>query len=64
MKNYLAALQMADQYIDFFSQIVPDKKKNLFWEMTLDYGKRSMQTYIDWADSCIAKLRQNIDFQA
>ena len=57
MKNYLVKLQAADQYIDSFSAIIPKKETTVYWEMTLDFGKRNMQMYIEWADSCISKLK-------
>ncbi len=56
MENYLSVLQMADGYIDMFSMQIPEKEKALYWEMTLDFGKRNMQMYIEWANACIAKL--------
>lgn len=57
MKNYLAGLQVADQYIDNFSVLIPEKEKSVYWEMTLDFGKRSMHMYMEWAESCITKLK-------
>lgn len=57
IENYLAGLQMADKYIEIFSEQIPEKEKALYWEMTLDFGKRNMQMDIDWAKSCIAKLK-------
>ena len=56
MENYLSGLQTADRYIDMFSVQIPEKDKALYWEMTLDFGKRNMQMYIEWANACIAKL--------
>lgn len=57
MKNYFAGLQEADQYIDNFSVLIPEKEKSIYWEMTLDFGKRSMQMHMEWAESCITKLK-------
>lgn len=56
MEKYLNGLQMADQYIDIFSMQIPEKEKSLYWEMTLDFGKRNMQMYIEWANACIDRL--------
>ena len=46
----------APHYIDEYSRFAGDKEKPLYWQMTVDFGYRSMQTYIDWAQSCIEKL--------
>lgn len=57
IEDYMWELQAADQYIDYFSQVVSDKKRTLFWELNLDYGKRNMKMHSEWADSCITKLK-------
>lgn len=57
MQKYLEALQLADGYIELFEAQVPQKDKIMYWEMTLDFGKRNMQMYIDWAGECINKLK-------
>ena len=32
--------------------------KSVYWEMTIDYGRRNMQMYIDWAQNCIDRLKE------
>lgn len=49
-------LQAADHSIDFYQEMVPDKRNALFWQMTADFGKRYMQMYVDWSESCIQIL--------
>ncbi len=56
--DYLESMQSANDSIDIFATMISDKQKAIYWEMTLDFGKRSMQMYIDWADECIRKLRE------
>ncbi|WP_419059290.1 hypothetical protein [Ellagibacter isourolithinifaciens] len=28
-----------------------------YWKMTADFGRRSLQMHIDWAEHCAAELR-------
>lgn len=58
-KEYLAGinnLQQASDSISLFQEVISDKKNALFWQMTLDFGKRYMQMYLDWSESCIHLL--------
>ena len=57
MGRYLEGLQMADGYIEMFATLIPEKEKALYWEMTLDFGRRNMKMYIEWADACIEKIK-------
>ena len=57
MKRYLEGLQMADGYIEMFASQIQEEEKAIFWEMTLDFGKRNMQMYVEWAEACIEKLK-------
>lgn len=54
--TYMEGLQMATGNAEFYSNIINAGQKAIYWDMTLDFGKRSMQTYLDWADECIKKL--------
>ena len=55
-RDLLNNLQAADQSIASYQKVVPDKRKALFWLMTADFGKRYMQMYVDWSESCIHLL--------
>ena len=55
-RDLLNNLQAADQSIASYQEVVPDKRKALFWLMTADFGKRYMQMYVDWSESCIHLL--------
>lgn len=35
---------------------VPDKA--VYWEMTVDYGRKNLQMHIDWAGDCIERLKR------
>ena len=52
-------LKEADYYIKQYDDTV-DEKKAMFWQMSADFGKRYMQTYIDWTEYCI-KLLKNME---
>lgn len=56
IEKYLEGLQMATGNAELYSNIIDAGQKALYWEMTLDYGKRSMKMYLDWVDECIKKL--------
>lgn len=52
-RGLLNNLQAADHSIDSYQEMIPDKQNALFWQMTADFGKRYMQMYLDWSESCI-----------
>ena len=54
--TYMEGLQMATGNAEFYSNIINAGQKAIYWDMTLDFGKRSMQMYLDWVDECIKKL--------
>ena len=54
----LKELEIVPQYIKAYAQYVDDSEKTDYWEMTVDYGRRSMQMQIDWAQSCIEQLEK------
>ena len=59
-RKLLRNLKAADHSINFYKEIIPNKRNTLFWQMTTDYGKRYMQMYIDWSESCI-RILENIE---
>ncbi len=56
-KIFLQSLDTAQEHIVEYRALVPDPEKAVYWEMTVDYGRRNMQMYIDWAQSCIDRLK-------
>lgn len=46
------------QYIEAYGEYIDEKEKTLYWQMTVDYGRRNMQMRIDWARSCIKRLEE------
>ena len=55
-EKILKSFEVVPEYIKEYESYVDEKEKTAYWEMTVDYGRRSMQMYIDWAQSCIERL--------
>ncbi len=53
----LRSLDGAREHIGEYRAYIDDPGKAVYWEMTVDYGCRNMQMYIDWAQSCIDRLK-------
>jgi len=53
----MAAIVAAQEHIDQYRPLIDDPDRAIYWEMTVDYGCRNMRMYIDWAQSCIDRLR-------
>lgn len=54
---FLQSLDAAQQHIGEYRVFLNDPGKAVYWEMTVDYGRRNMRMYIDWAQSCIDRLK-------
>ncbi len=55
---FLQGLDGAWDNIHTYQAMIADPDKAVYWEMTVDYGRRNMKMYIDWAQSCIDRLRE------
>lgn len=53
---FLRSLDAAREHAGKYRVFLDDPEKAVYWEMTIDYGRRNMQTYFDWAQSCIDRL--------
>lgn len=53
---FLQCLDEAREHVNEYRGFLEDPGKAVYWEMTIDYGRRNMQSYIDWAQSCIDRL--------
>lgn len=56
-EQFLQSLKPVPEYIRTYGDAISAGDKSLYWQMTVDYGRRNMQMYIDWAQSCIEKLQ-------
>ncbi len=54
---FLQSLDAAQQHIGEYRVLLSDPDKAVYWEMTVDYGRRNMRMHIDWAQSCIDRLK-------
>ncbi len=57
-EEFLKSLESVPEYIKNYESYVEDREKTLYWQMTVDYGRRNMQMYMDWAESCIKRLEE------
>jgi len=55
---FLQGLDMAQEHVGQYRALVSEPEKTVYWEMTVDYGRRNMQMYIEWAQSCIDRLKE------
>lgn len=55
---FLESLEAVPEHIAVYSAYLDDREKALYWEMTVEYGRRNTQTCMDWAQSCIERLKR------
>lgn len=55
---FLQSLDAAQEHVGEYRIFLDEPEKAVYWEMTIDYGRRNMQGYIDWAQSCIDRLKE------
>lgn len=53
---FLKSLESIPQYIESYGDMINQREKVLYWQMTVEYGRRSMQMQIEWAQDCIRRL--------
>lgn len=56
---FLKSLESVPEQMGAYSNFLNAKEKALYWEMTLEYGRRNMQMCIEWAKYCIDQLERN-----
>lgn len=57
-EQYLESMKPVEGYIEAYGNVIGDKEKTLYWQMTLDFGRRNIQCFIDWIQSCIERLEE------
>lgn len=60
-EGFLKQLEAVPEYIEMYGSIMGEEskgEKTAYWQMTVDYGRRNMQMYIGWAESCIERLEE------
>lgn len=53
---FLKGLESVPEHIDAYSDLIGQKEKALYWQMTVEYGRRSLQMQMEWAQDCIRRL--------
>ncbi|RKJ38618.1 PadR family transcriptional regulator [bacterium 1XD42-8] len=65
VKSYCRLMQESlasvPEHIEYYSAYLDDKEKVLYCKMEVEYGRRSMQMCIDWAQNCIEQLERRDD---
>lgn len=54
----LKSMEPIPQYIDSYGDMIGQQEKGLYWQMTAEYGRRSMEMQIAWAKDCIRRLEE------
>ena len=57
-EQYMDSFSDADTIADFYAKEYDIDNHSLYWKMTVDFGRKSLQMYIDWAKHCIEKLEE------
>lgn len=55
-ENFLKSLDRVPEYIEAYGEVIGEKDKTAYWQMTVEYGRKNMQMHIEWAQSCIERL--------
>ncbi len=54
----LESLDMAQENVGQYRDLIDDRGRTVYWEMTIDFGRRNMRMYMDWAQNCIDRLKE------
>ncbi len=55
---FLQSLDAAQEHIGQYRALISEPDKAVYWEMTVEFGCRNMRMYMDWAQSCIDRLKE------
>lgn len=58
---FLQGLEAVPQLIYTYGDMIGQKEKTLYWQMTVEYGRRSLQMQIQWAQDCIRRLEGEME---
>lgn len=54
---FLDSLEAVPRHIDAYGDMIGQKDKTVYWQMTVEYGRRILQMQIEWAKDCIRQLK-------
>lgn len=57
---FVQSLAAVPGHIANYSNYLEDREKALYWQMTVEYGLQNMKMHIEWAQSCIDRLRAGL----
>lgn len=55
---YMDSFEPVDGIIGSYETQLDVPEHGLYWQMTVDFGRRSLQCYMDWAHRCVELLEQ------
>lgn len=55
---FLQSLDAAQTNVSLYLPFLDNPDKAIYWEMTIDCGRRRMRAEIEWAQSCIDRLKE------
>lgn len=55
-EQFLKWLEAVPQHIDVYSDLIGQRDKAVYWQMTLEYGRRSAKMQMEWAKDSIRKI--------
>jgi Predicted transcriptional regulators len=55
-ERFLESLEPVPQYIDTYGDMIGQQDQKLYWQMTVEYGRRCTEMQIEWAQDCIRRL--------
>ncbi len=56
---FLRSLDAAQEHIGQYRDLIDERGRSAYWEMTIDFGRRNMRMYMEWAQCCIDRLKGN-----
>jgi len=56
----LQSMDMAQAHIGQYRDLIDDCSRSAYWEMTIDFGRRNMRMYMEWAQNCIDRLKEDL----
>lgn len=55
-QKYKDSLDSIEGIISTYEKQLNSPNRAVYWQMTVNFGRRTLQTYIDWASDCIQSL--------
>ena len=57
-ESFLKSLEAVPSSIGAYGSMVGEREKGLYWQMTVEYGRKSLKMQIEWAQDCIRMLEE------